>query len=161
MKNNTLFNVNESDARFSDDGTHRVWLSRIWDDSKPKVMFIGLNPSTAGCSKDDPTITKIKKIAANNGFGGVYMCNLFTFISTDPKKLDIENGNAELANFWLTTIAAKCSCVVFSWGSFEVFGRDKEVSDIFSEACALKINKNGSPKHPLYCKDNSLFVNYK
>jgi len=157
----TLFNVNESEAVFSDDGLHRIWLCRIWDDSKPKVMFIGLNPSTANSTSDDPTIRKIKKIAAHNGYGGVYMMNLFTFISTDPVKLDIENGNLFNADSWLTTVADKCKCVVFAWGSFKVFGRDKQVESLFNEAVALKINENGSPKHPLYCKDKTYFVNYK
>jgi hypothetical protein len=154
-------NVKEADAAFTDDGIHRIWLSRIWDDQKPKVMFIGLNPSTANAVSDDPTIRKIKKIANHNGFGGVYMMNLFTFISTDPEKLDKENGNIFNADTWLSIISDRCTGVVFAWGSFKVFGRDKEVISLFDEACALKINQNGSPKHPLYCKDKQQIVNFK
>lgn len=35
-------------AHFSPCGAYRYWLSRVWDESRPKVVFIGLNPSTAG-----------------------------------------------------------------------------------------------------------------
>lgn len=50
---------------------------------------------------------------------------------------------------------------MFAWGNFKVNGRDKVVESMFDTAMALKINKNGTPKHPLYCPKNSVLVNYK
>ncbi|HDR2355042.1 TPA: DUF1643 domain-containing protein [Enterobacter roggenkampii] len=35
------------DAIFSPCGKYRYSLSRVWDDSKPYTLFIGLNPSYA------------------------------------------------------------------------------------------------------------------
>lgn len=99
-----LFNKNDN-AFFSSDRVHRIWLSRIWDEDKPRVMFIGLNPSTANETSNDPTIRRVQSMAKSWGYGGVYMMNLFTFISTDPKKLNIEYGNVHDANLWLIDTA--------------------------------------------------------
>ncbi len=99
-------------------------------------------------------------MAASWGYGGIYMMNLFTFISTDPKKLNIELGNIALADRYLKHISVKCDKIVFAWGNFEVMGRDIEVKQMFPNAIALHINKNGSPKHPLYVKANTVPVNY-
>jgi len=63
----------------------------------------------------------------------------------------------------LTTIKAKCKDVVFAWGSFAIVketGRDRELSEMFPNAKALFINKTGSPKHPLYCKSDTKFVDW-
>ena len=45
-------------AKLSDDKLYRYSLWRIWDDKKPYVLFIGLNPSTADETEDDPTIRR-------------------------------------------------------------------------------------------------------
>jgi hypothetical protein len=37
---------------------YRYTLTRVWDETKDKVMFIGLNPSTADEIEDDPTIRR-------------------------------------------------------------------------------------------------------
>jgi len=149
-----LFNKTENNgAKFSDCGKHRLALWRIWDENKPLVMFIGLNPSTADAISDDPTIRRVKAMAKNWGYGGVYMMNLFTFISTDPKKLNIADGNLSSSNNWLFNVGnRKCSKVICAWGNFNVLGRDKEVLNMFKYRYALHINKNGSPKHPLYVR---------
>lgn len=163
---NTLFKdiVSEikSGASFSDCRQYRYALWRIWDESKPLVMFIGLNPSTANESNDDPTIRRVKAIAENLGYGGVYMMNCFAYISTDPKLLKTNPMSAEWNNNMLTTTAYKCDGnVIFAWGNFKVVtetGRDKELIEMFPNAKALFINKNGSPKHPLYCKTDTIPV---
>ena len=54
------------------------------------MMFIGLNPSTADERLDDPTIRHCVGFAARWGYGGIFMCNVFTLVSTDPKKLNVE-----------------------------------------------------------------------
>ena len=37
----------KKDAILSEDRKFRYILSRVWDEAKPTVLFIGLNPSTA------------------------------------------------------------------------------------------------------------------
>ncbi|PHM62792.1 DUF1643 domain-containing protein [Xenorhabdus ishibashii] len=46
------------DSAISEDGLYRYDLWRVWDESKPNVMFIGLNPSTADHEINDNTITR-------------------------------------------------------------------------------------------------------
>ena len=48
----------KKDALLSEDRKYRYLLSRAWDEAKPTVLFIGLNPSTADEETDDPTIRK-------------------------------------------------------------------------------------------------------
>src|SRR6187431_2804390 len=107
----------KSGAEFSEDRKYRYALWRIWDEGKPFVMFVGLNPSTANEHDNDPTIKSVIRIAQNNGFGGVYMVNCFPYISTDPKALN-EFGNTASNDHWLYNSAAKCKDIVFAWGSF-------------------------------------------
>lgn len=74
-------------ARFSPCNRYRYSLWRIWDKSLPLVMFVGLNPSTANQSEDDPTIRSVKRISRFNGYGGFYMMNCFPFVTSDPEFL--------------------------------------------------------------------------
>jgi hypothetical protein len=146
-------------AHFSECRQYRYALWRIWDKQKPAVMFIGLNPSTANELTDDPTIRRVKSLAMNWGFGGVYMTNLFAFVSAYPEDLlkcaDAINDNDQ----WLINISALSSEVIFAWGNFkEAQERAKQVIAMFPNAKALHINKNGSPKHPLYVKGDTVPV---
>lgn len=152
-------------AEFSRDGLCRFSLWRIWDESKPFVMFVGLNPSTANADRDDATIRRVRSIAKNIGYGGVYMCNCFSYISTNPKMLQGETLDAIMMNGQIISrIAEKCKDVIFAWGNFDIVrdrGVDKLLAERFPNALALHINKNGSPKHPLYCKTDIQPVLYR
>ena len=155
-----LLNENNG-AKFSKCSEHRFYLWRIWDESKPKIMVIGLNPSIANENIDDNTIKRVKKISFNLGYGGFYMTNLFTFISTDPSRLDMALGNHESSDEILKYVASKCDKIVFAWGNFKVMGRDNEIKKMFPNAYALKININGSPRHPLYVDGDVVPVKYQ
>lgn len=155
----------DNGASFSEDRKFRFSLWRIWDAAKPLVMFIGLNPSTANENTDDATIRRVKSIASNLGYGGVYMMNCFPFISTDPAKLKFGYTNdSQYQNYYtLQDVAEKCQDVIFAWGNFKEVTEDIQevLITYFPNAKALHINKNGSPKHPLYCKSNSQLINFK
>lgn len=143
----------QSDALFSEDGTRRYWLYRQWDRTKTNVMFIGLNPSTAGKDRDDPTIRRVVAISKALGYGGVYMLNCFPFISTDPKKLEADRCEKNIEH--LAVIGDKVEMVFFAWGNFDIVsysGMFTVLCAMFPDAQALFKNKNGSPKHPLYCR---------
>lgn len=151
----------DNGATFSECRNYRYALWRIWDAEKPLVMFIGLNPSTANETEADPTIESVKRISRFNGYGGFYMMNCFAYVATKPEDLKHNPMSDEWNNNMLTVIAGKCKDVVFAWGNFKVVtdtGRNDELIEMFPNAKTLKKNKNGSPKHPLYCKSESELI---
>ena len=72
-------------AIFSDGRVYRYTLVREWDAAKPLFVFIGLNPSTADETQDDPTIRRVIRFAKRAGCGRLLMLNIFGFRSTDPQ----------------------------------------------------------------------------
>lgn len=149
-------------AHFSDCKNYRFVLWRIWNVAQPKLMIVGLNPSTANERTNDPTISKVVRIARRWGYGGIFMTNLFPFVSPNPDDLkgrttDRIDENDE----WLRYTRTLCQDVMFAWGNFPVHGRDEVVKKMFPVAICVAINKNGSPKHPLYVPDDTAQVNYQ
>jgi len=148
------------EAKFSKDGKHRFSLSRTWDEEKGKVVFIGLNPSTANEENDDPTIRRVTRFAKDWGYGGIVMINLFTMITPYPKELD-PNRFTDLADWIIREESQKCNKVICAWGSFKIAKmRGLEVMTWLGECYALQINRDGSPKHPLYVKADIEIVRY-
>lgn len=150
-------------AKFSDDGKHRLALWRIWDGDKPKLMLIGLNPSKADAKIDDPTIRRVKNLAAFNGYGGVFMVNLFSYISTNPKLLKHEAEATHQNNIAVQLAKIDCDDVCFCWGNFNldfIISRGILMKATFPDALCFGKNKNGSPKHPLYLKGDTVLVKY-
>jgi hypothetical protein len=126
-------------------------------------MFIGLNPSTANETSDDPTIRRIKSMAVKWGYGGVYMLNLFAFVSSNPKVL-LHRTHEKIGyhnDRFLKEFAERSWTIVFAWGAFkEAKERAIDVIEMFPKAKALAINLDGSPKHPLYVKSDVVPVQY-
>jgi hypothetical protein len=126
------------------------------------VMFIGLNPSTANEISDDPTIRRVKKMAQIWGYGGVYMANLFAWVTPYPDEL-LKCPDPVLDNDrWLIKLSKFADQIIFAWGNFkEAQDRAKTVIAMFPDAKALQINKNGSPKHPLYVKGDIVPISFR
>ena len=145
----------QSGATFSPDRTYRYALWRIWDYTKTGIAFVGLNPSTANESKDDPTIRRVISFAKSWGYGGVYMLNLFAYVTPYPVVLKQCEDPIKNNDQYLRHYGFKADKVVFAWGNFDVFDRDKYVKAMFRTAYCLGQNANGSPKHPLYIKSDT------
>lgn len=160
----SLFGADKG-AMFNEDRTHRICLWRIWDESKPLVMFIGLNPSTANETKPDNTITRLagkNGFAHKFGFGGMYMMNLFSIVSSKPEVLLSGNSLVEGYDDELKRIAAKCDKVIFCWGGFsEAKKRQQQVIEMFPDAFCFGHNGDGTPKHPLYLKGDTKLIPFK
>ncbi|MCV7255651.1 DUF1643 domain-containing protein [Mycobacterium hackensackense] len=149
-----------SSATMSDCGTYRYRLTRIWDESKPVLAWVMLNPSTADGSTNDPTIRRCIAFAKAWGFGGITVVNLYALRATDPKQLWQHadpvgpDNDAELAN------VAECySLVMLAWGSNAAPGRAADVLRILSRVydrsgklAVLGWTKGGQPRHPLYVR---------
>jgi hypothetical protein len=146
----------KTDAILSADRKYRYVLSRIWDESKPTVMIIGLNPSTADEEKNDPTIIRCINFAKNWGYGGVYMLNLFGFRATQPKNMfNAENPIGDENDKYIVKYSKICDKVICAWGNDGSYkNRNKEVLYKIENSYYLKLNKTGEPAHPLYLKDD-------
>lgn len=132
--------------------TYRYALWRTWDDSIPHVMFVGLNPSTADETTDDPTLIRCMNFAKSWGYGGVCMANLFAFRATEPKDMKATADPIGADNDkWLKTLARDAGLVVAAWGNDGSYlGRSTHVLQLIPDLHCLKMNKSGEPAHPLY-----------
>jgi len=144
----------KKDAIISEDGKYRYSLSRIWDESKPYVLFICLNPSRANEIDDDPTLKKCIAYAKKWGYGGVKIGNLFAFRTPYPKEMFKEKYPIGPKNdYWIDRLCSKAGCVVAAWGEHGVYReRGNEVLSKLSSPNYLTLLKNGQPGHPLYKK---------
>lgn len=173
----------KSGAIFSANKKHRYVLYRIWNNKKPIVCFVGLNPSTAGGKDEDHTTTKLKKFCEYQGYGGYYLVNLFSRIATDfddlkamVKELDADthlmkyhelpipylglNTEYSLKNFERWTKAA--DIIIPMWGGKGVYlQRDKEVITKLYFAnkpiYVFGLTRKGNPVHPLMLAYSTTF----
>lgn len=141
-------------AKLSKCRRYRYALWRTWDQSKPYIMFICLNPSTADETTDDPTLTRCITYAKSWGYGGVCMANLFAFRATAPADMKAaKNPIGSQNDRWLEKLAHEAEIVVAAWGNDGVHsGRSRQVRALIPNMYCLKINKTGEPAHPLYQK---------
>ena len=152
-----------SSAEFSKCGKYRYRLIRCWDESLPQLLFIGLNPSKADASHNDPTIKRCIQFAKSWGFGGFTIINLYAYKATQPSKLfqakrPIGPKNEQV----ITEEIYSGKKIVLIWGNHALKNnRDQEVLQFIEEAFCLKINKSGSPAHPLYIKKSQTLIPYK
>lgn len=154
--------IDDIGATFSEDRKYRYVLWRIWDKSKPCISFIGLNPSTADENQNDPTIRRVISFAKSFGYGGVYMLNLFAYVTPYPEELNKCNNPVNYNDHYINQFAmGKSLNVVFCWGNFFIpYHRDVYIKNLFPYAFCLGKNKNGSPKHPLYLKSDVTLIPY-
>lgn len=147
-----LFQRVDGTAVLSHDRIYRYELWRRWRGDDRTAVFIGLNPSTADETKDDPTIRKCVGFAKRWGFGALGMLNLFAFRATQPKDMKqaadpVGPDNDET----IRRVTSDCAVVVAAWGKDgSHLGRDKEVAQIISAPMCLRLNGDRSPGHPLY-----------
>lgn len=146
----------QSSAVLSPCRTYRYELWRKWgdllDDGAGYAMFVGLNPSTADETEDDPTIRRCMAFAKAWGYSGLCMTNLFAFRATDPSEMmaaynPVGPGNDE----HLTKCADSAGIVVAAWGVNGTFmDRDTKVKALLPNLYYLRLTKAGHPGHPLY-----------
>ena len=117
-------------------------------------MFVGLNPSTADETQDDPTIRRCIAFAKAWGYGGVCMTNLFAYRATLPEVMKATSDPVGPDNDeYLRALAADAGVVVAAWGANGTHkGRDAEVRKLLPELHCLALTKDGHPGHPLYLR---------
>lgn len=151
-------NAMKKSARFSPCRSHRYELWRRWADDQPYALIIGLNPSTADESQDDPTIRRCIRFARDWGYGALCMGNLFALRATDPRvMLDHWAPVGADNDATLLRLAAGAGIVVAAWGAHGSHRRrDQWALANLPNLHHLGLTKSGQPRHPLYLPADTL-----
>ena len=154
-------------AVLSSCGTYRYQLVRDWaeDEKMFRLLFVMLNPSTADAKEDDPTIRKCVTIAKNFQFTSIEVVNLFAYRSTDTSELfkrPLHEAIGPLNGYWQNDAVQRANAICVAWGKNGGNGT-KDIQFILEGKgmLSLAVNKDGSPKHPLYCKNSSELTDWK
>ena len=149
-------------AIFSPDGEHRYALHRHLGFpalDKRSMLFVMLNPSTAGMATNDTTVRRCLYFARREGMIDLLIGNLWPLVSTSPRTVFNRRipAKAERRNeAWLRAMAAKAERIVCAWGAYgEIEAHGRYVHDRLCEwghadkLRCLGTNLNGEPRHPL------------
>lgn len=147
---------------------YRPWLSRHIEGSEGAsyALFIGMNPSTAGEDIDDPTVSKEWSFTQSWHFNRYIKCNVMDYRATLPSTLNnpliIPRSPENLRVIKEQSIGA--SLIIVCWGnlhkSFQRYAADVLETLKDSELWCFGLNKDGSPKHPLYLSFQSVLQRF-
>lgn len=156
-----------NECKFSTCRRWRYSLIHRLDELAPNsrlLPWIGLNPSTADETKLDPTLRRVKAFSQAAGYSGFVMLNLFAFRATDPKEMlhamdPVGRENDAVLTSWVRPGEP----IVCAWGKHGGhITRWRKVADMLTGAGAklicVGVNKDGSPKHPLYVGGDTPFT---
>jgi hypothetical protein len=143
---------------FSDDGDHRYVLWRGWEPMADRdtglsyVAFVGLNPSTAKATIDDPTVRRCWRWARGWGYSRMAMLNVFSYRSTSPGALrTVANPIGPNNDARIREITASADLVVAAWG-LRGGVREIAVVDLIlqerDDIRVLALTRHGHPRHP-------------
>lgn len=155
--------VGERGCILSDCGTYRYRLWREWDRRWPTLAFLMLNPSTADHITDDPTIARCLARASAGKFGRLDVVNLFPLRATHPDELLTHPSplgptrGAITADGAIADSLERAHTIICAWGAHAAApARAADVMRLLAligvrdRLFHLGLNKDGSPKHPLY-----------
>lgn len=149
----------------------RLWLARWWGQKeRPSSGFwlwIGMNPSTAGANEVDPTVIKETLITKRQGGRSYIKCNVMDWIATHPRDLLVVDDPCSKVNFDIILDAAvRAERIICAWGLLH--HRLRHHSQDVLEALrrnnmdlwCVGTTKDGSPRHPLYLRDDTKVIRY-
>lgn len=126
-----------------------------------RAVFLMLNPSKANAFIVDPTVGRGIAFAKAWGCEIYEAANINALMSTDPQELYKQacgsRGDDHRNNMEIVAACTGAHIVIAGWGKHGALdGRGELVRRTLSEAGIrlhhLGLNKDGSPKHPLYIK---------
>lgn len=131
------------------------------------ILWVMMNPSTATDECLDPTLAKCGRITKKLGYGGFSVCNVCDYRLTDSKLLHKQEQPCSGGNKHIMAHACLHSAItIVGWGNLHRSIKQHASDAVLALRTAgkdlycLAINKDGSPKHPLYCKESSPLLIY-
>ena len=159
------------------DDCYRTWLTRVWSRRPSRheflpahfVLWIGLNPSTADASFNDPTIGREMDFSMAWDHDALVKVNICDYRATKPEDLLVTGlkirSNINLP--MIRDIAKHADRIVCAWGAphrrlitYAVDVEDALRRDGHTLYC-LGTTKNGGPRHPLYVLGGTPLVKFK
>lgn len=135
-------------------GRYRWRLGRTWDPAGAILALVGLNPSTAGAERDDPTVRRCVRFARDLGFGQLVLVNLYGLRATRPAALfahpdPVGDQNDE----HVRRACAEADAVLVCWGFNARWDRVTQIRPLLGESpLCLGTTAAGHPRHPLYLR---------
>jgi hypothetical protein len=143
-------------AVYSDCEDYRYQLTRTWDATGPKALFVMLNPSTATEFQNDPTVERCERRSRVLGFGAFRVTNIFAYRATDPRVMRAQADPIGPENDAVIAESALwADQVICAWGSHGAhLARGVAVEALLrttgQHLFHLGLTMGGAPKHPLY-----------
>jgi hypothetical protein len=141
---------------------YRHWLQRCWGkNGDPFMLNIGMNPSTARHNVDDPTIRLDQDLCRRLGLTNLFKVNVMDYRATHPKDLLGVMASSGQNRVTIRDLAERAHIIVAGWGLIPSKLQRHSDNVLFDlkgkEIWCLGINKDRSPKHPLFVpKDTPL-----
>ncbi len=138
---------------------YRYTLKRVWDGTKPLIMWVMMNPSVATEEGDDRSVAKCQRYSRAWGYGGMFVGNSFAYRCTDQKRLlEVPDPIGPHTDHYLLEMAQQAEKIVLAYGTpqaKDLRPRGTEVAHLLIKAghnvTALRLSKKGRrPEHPLY-----------
>jgi len=112
-----------------------------------------LNPSKADSLKIDLTVMNVMNYLVSNGFSGMTVVNLFSYMTTDPKELKYRRQDYEEINIkYLEQAFEYASIIIIGWTRGENIMEKRKVKNLLSKySQKLKCFKDNNGKvmrHP-------------
>ena len=158
------------DAVFSNDGRYRPLMRRWLGDAFPKryLLFIGMNPSTADATVNDPTCGREWGFTQREGFEAMVKANVGDYRATHPKML-LAPGVVASSPTNLPSIreqAAGAARIILCHGKLNKAlapagqALIRALSGDGLDLWCFGTNADGSPRHPLYLKADTPLVRW-
>lgn len=143
---------------------YRFLLWRFWDD-RPRMLFVGLNPSTANELEDAPTIRRLCSFALSWGYGGLYACNVFSQITPYPNELRAETAIHPADTHAIQMVNELTALRVCGWGDGMEkadygYVRANTIKNYLKEPMCFSLTSKDNPKHPLYLPKDAELEEY-
>lgn len=145
-----------STAVYSDCECYRYALTRNWNPTGNRLLFVMLNPSKATEVQNDPTVERCERRARALGFGAVQVTNIFAWRETDPHKMRKARDPIGPDNDrTLQEGALWADMIIAAWGTHGAhLDRGAATEALLRRTGkplhSLGLSKQGHPKHPLY-----------
>ena len=145
-------------------GCYRYELEWAWDPSRPALLFLGMNPSTASHLAGDATVAKMHRLARGWGHGKLLVGNASAYRCTDQSRLaEVPDPVGPLNAAHVLAMAQEAVLIVVGYGKPKHAACRAHgpalcrllVARGFA-LHAVRVLPDNTPGHPLYLKEQGL-----